>query len=107
MAVFDSSSGTRDYELVVCVRVQAWSDWYCCDSEFFLVALGVGVVTLRAFWWVPLDLEWFLHRSFFWSLGIHQALCCFWGHDLVFTYFSPFNRLDRLINLDSNNCPLL
>ena len=61
MAVFDSASDAFDHKLVVCVCVQAWGDWHCCNFELLLVALGAGVAALHTFWWVPLDLEWFLH----------------------------------------------
>jgi hypothetical protein len=36
MAVFDSASHAFDRKLVVCVCVQAWGDWHCCNFELLL-----------------------------------------------------------------------
>lgn len=60
------------------------------DSEHLVVGFYSWNVDLHHVRRLPPYLDWFLHGSLFWSLGIYEIICFFWGHALVFSFFIYF-----------------
>ena len=49
----------------------------------FLRGFGFWAVWIRCLWGVSSYRDWLLLGNVFWSLGVCQALCCFWCHTLA------------------------
>lgn len=83
LGVLAGPGGECGHKLAVHLCVGFWSCGcgYCFGH--LVVGVGVWVVWLYGLWWVPFDLDWSFHGSLFWTLGLSQTLCCFWGHAVV------------------------